>query len=346
MSRSPDAPSQGDMPPAMRPLWRTVRFGYRAEPRLLLASFAVTVVTAVPDVLVALWLKVLADGVLGGSRTKVVVAAIGLGVSAVGTWYIGLLAQRVERRFRDRVGIALESHVAELQARVATIEHHERPEYLDRLSMLRDQVFALDHLFLSLFSTLGWILRLAFAVVLLAAIHPALILLVLFAAPPVLIATWRPRVERETEEAVTSRNRLARHLFVLGTTAPAGKEVRLIGSGPHLVEQRRAVWEQWYAPVAAARWRTALWHSAAWTLFGVAYVSAIVFVASGLERGVGDVLLVLVAGGRLTAYVGAAVGELGFLRGIWLDSSRRLSWLEDYAASHDEHADQAVPARL
>jgi hypothetical protein len=34
--------------------------------------------------------------------------------------------------------------------------------------MLRDQVFALDHLFLSLFSTLGWLLRLAFTVVLVA----------------------------------------------------------------------------------------------------------------------------------------------------------------------------------
>jgi ATP-binding cassette subfamily B protein len=71
-----------------------------------------------------------------------------------------------------------------------------------------------------------------------------------------------------------------------------------------------------------------------------------VFVVSGLDRGVGDVLLVLVAGGRLTTYVGAAVGELGFLRGIWLESSRRLTWLEDFAASHDERADQSVPDRL
>ena len=45
-------------------------------------------------------------------------------------------------------------------------------------------------------------------------------------------------------------------------------------------------------------------------------------------------------------YVGAAVGELGFLRGIWLDSSRRLGWLEDYAASIDEAADTPVPERL
>jgi hypothetical protein len=71
MSRSADtgtgaADGAQPMPPALRSLGRTIRFGYRAEPRLLLASFAVTVVTAIPDVLVALWLKLLADGVADG----------------------------------------------------------------------------------------------------------------------------------------------------------------------------------------------------------------------------------------------------------------------------------------
>ena len=47
----------------------------------------------------------------------------------------------------------------------------------------------------------------------------------------------------------------------------------------------------------------------------------------------GDVLLTLAAGSRLSFYVGGTVGEIGFLRGVWMDSSRRLAWLEDYAAS-------------
>jgi ATP-binding cassette, subfamily B, bacterial len=55
---------------------------------------------------------------------------------------------------------------------------------------------------------------------------------------------------------------------------------------------------------------------------------------------------VLAAGSRLSAYIGATVGEIGFLRGIWLDGSRRLAWLEDYAAALIEHADVPVPERL
>ena len=136
--------SRDDLPPALPSLWRTVKLGYRAEPKLLLAAFGMTIVSALPDVLVALWLRMLADAVTDGDRTRIFVAAIGLGVSATGTWYVRVVFDRLQRRFRDRVGIVLESHVARLQASVATIEHHERPEYLDRLAVLRDQVFALE----------------------------------------------------------------------------------------------------------------------------------------------------------------------------------------------------------
>jgi ATP-binding cassette subfamily B protein len=341
MTRSPD-----DLPPALSSLWRTLKLGYRAEPRLLAASFAMTMFTALPDALLALWLALLASGVTGHHRTTIIVAAVGLAVSSTSTWYLKVLFDRVQRRFRDRVGIALESHVARLQATVATIEHQERPEYLDRLAVLRDQVFALDHLFMSIFSTLGWLVRLVVTVILLVSIHPLLALLVVFALPTVMSASWRPGIERATEERVAPHNRLARHLFVLGTTAPPGKEVRVTGVGPDLVTQRRAAWEEWYAPVASARMRSALWHTLAWTVFGAAYVGAIVFVAVGLNSKPAAVILVLVAGSRLSQYVGATVGEIGFLRGIWLDSSRRLAWLEDYAAAADARSDYPVPERL
>jgi ATP-binding cassette subfamily B protein len=98
--------------------------------------------------------------------------------------------------------------------------------------------------------------------------------------------------------------------------------------------------------VAAARWGTALWQALAWGIFGAGYVGAVAFVALWLHATPGNVMLALAAGSRLSWYVGATVGEIGFLRGIWLDGSRRLAWLEDYAAAQAARADAEVPHRL
>jgi len=73
--------------------------------------------------------------------------------------------------------------------------------------MLRNQVFVLDHMYMSVFSTLGWILRLGITMALLASIHPALMLLTVFAVPTVLTSTWRPAVERYAQERGAQSNR-------------------------------------------------------------------------------------------------------------------------------------------
>ena len=350
MTSSPDPAGAGQvidpLPPALSSMWRLCKLGYRHEPRLMLAAFLLSQLAALPDALLALWLMLLGRGVLEHRPGMLQGAAIGLAVSTAATWFLRTVSTRVQRRFRDKVTIALESHVARLQASVATVAHQERPEYLDRLSVLRNQVFVLDHMYVSLSSTIGWILRLGVTMALLASVHPALMLLLVFALPTVLTSTWRPEVERSAQERGAQSNRLARHLFTLATTGPPGKEVRVTGIGQRLMTDRRAAWEYGYRPVAAARWGSAIWHALAWAVFGLAYVGAIVFVSSVVRAPASSVLLVLAAGARLSAYIGATVGEIGFLRGFWMDGSRRLAWLEDYAASVAASGDLPVPTAL
>jgi ATP-binding cassette, subfamily B, bacterial len=345
MTSSPDRAIE-PLPPALSSMWRLCKLGYRHEPRLMIASFVLSQIAALPDALLALWLMLLGKGVVEHRPALVQGAAIGLGVSTAATWFLRTVSTRVQRRFRDKVTIALEAHVAQLQASIVTVAHQERPEYLDRLSMLRNQVFVLDHMYMSVFSTLGWILRLGVTLALLASVHPALVLLAVFAIPTVWTSTWRPEVERAAQERGAQTSRLARHLFTVATTASPGKEVRVTGIGERLVTDRRSAWERWYRPVAAARRATALWHAAAWAIFGLAYVGAIVFVSVGLGAAAADVVLVLAAGARLSAYIGATVGEIGFLRGFWMDGSRRLAWLEDYAAASAAAGDLSVPGSI
>ncbi len=95
-----------------------------------------------------------------------------------------------------------------------------------------DHVFVLDHMYMSLFSTGGWFLRLGVTIALLASVHPLLALLALFALPALVIAGWRPGVEIAADERGAPHRRLARHLFDVATTATPAKEVRLTAIGP------------------------------------------------------------------------------------------------------------------
>jgi ATP-binding cassette subfamily B protein len=326
-------------------MWRLFKLGYRHEPRLLIVAFALSLLAALPDALIALWLALLGKGVVGGDDSLVLVAAVGLGASATLTWLLRVVSTRLQRRFRDKVTIALEGHVAGLQARVVTVAHQERPDYLDRLAVLRDQIFVLDHLYMSVFSTCGWILRLAVTIGLLVSIHWSLVLLVVAALPTVAASGWRPGVERRVQEESAQHQRRAQHYYRLATTAPSARELRVLGLGERVATARRTAWEAWYRPNSAVRWASAVCYTLAWTVFGLGFVAAVVWVTNGLDATVADVLLVLAAGGRLSGYVGATVGEIGFLRGVWLDGSRRLAWLEDYAAAQHT-GERRAPDRL
>src|SRR5688500_8238275 len=231
MTSSPDrpvAPAEAP-PPGSTPLWRLCELGARHEPAMIVAAFTLALLAALPDALLAFWFKLLGEGALAGDWSRVRFAVLALGLSATATWFLQTVSTRVQRRFRDKVTIALESHVATLLASIATIAHQERQEYLDRLAVLRNQVFMLDHMYMSLFSTGGWILRLGVTIALLMSIHPALALLIVFAVPTVVTTTWRPGIERLAQERGASAGRLARHLFDVATTATPGKEVRVTG---------------------------------------------------------------------------------------------------------------------
>ena len=334
------------MPAALPAMWRAIKRGYTAEPWLLLIAFLLTLLAALPDALFALWLMMLTIGLLESKVSFLWAGALGIGVSATMTWALRVISDRTQRRFRDRISIALESHVAQLQASVVSIAHHERPEFLDRLSVLRDQVFTLDHMYHSMFSTCGWIIRLLITGTLLASVNPLLLVMVLSTIPIVFVSSTRPAVQRKIEEKNSPHSRLAKHLFDLATTAQSGKELRLWGIEERVVGERKRSWTRWYRPQARARWITALLSVLAWTVFGIGYLGGVVFCLYVLDASAGAVVLVLAAGSRLAAYISATVGELEFLRGIWMDGARRLAWLEDYAEELSNVGNDPIPNSL
>src|SRR5438874_13098141 len=82
------------LPPALSSMWRLCRLGYRHEPRLMLAAFVLSQLSALPDALIALWLMLLGRGVLENRQPLVFGAAIGLAVSAGATWLLSIVRPR------------------------------------------------------------------------------------------------------------------------------------------------------------------------------------------------------------------------------------------------------------
>ena len=326
-----------------------LRLAFRYQPGLLWVSLGVTFAAALPDALFALWLGFFADGLrnpAAPNRAKLVVAGVGLVVSSVGGWVLRSSGDRLHMRFRQRLAVALETHVARLQATAPGIEQHERPEVLDRLAMLRNQVFTLDHVFLSMFSGLAIVLRLIAVMVVLATIRPPLLLLGFAAIPPVLAAARRGKAESTVWESVASQRRLARHLFVLHSDAASAKELRVAGATGSMSAARADTWRSFEKTMQAVRLQSGLIQSGAWALFAGAFAFAIRSVAVGSGSGrAADALVVVAAGARMTAYIGAAATEIDGW-GFFVQGAQRLLWLERFVERRRRHATGQPPARL
>jgi ATP-binding cassette, subfamily B, bacterial len=339
----------GPMPGPWGAMAFLVRLANRYQPKLLWISLGVTIAGALPDALFALWLGILADAFRPEGqpdRTKLIIAICGVAFSAVAGWLLRSIGDRLAMRFRQRLAVALETHVARLQATSPGIEQHERPDVLDRLAMLRDQVFTLDHIFLSIFGGVAILLRLVVVMFVLVTIKPAMLLLVLAAIPPTWAAARRGKAESTVWESVASQRRLARHLFVLHSDPATAKELRVTGAVKSMTKARENAWTEFALTMQKSRLRSAGIQAGAWAIFAGSFVFAIRYVAlsSGSSRAA-DALVVVAAGARLCAYVGAAAAEIDGW-GFFVQGAQRLLWLERMVNTRRGGATAVPPMRL
>src|SRR4051794_10677720 len=86
--RGPRAMLLDPLPPALPAMWRLCVLGYRHEPTMMLWAFSLALLAALPDALIAYWLKLLGDGAIRHDIVEVLLAAVLLGGSAAGTWLL------------------------------------------------------------------------------------------------------------------------------------------------------------------------------------------------------------------------------------------------------------------
>jgi len=328
----------------------TMGFGFRAAPVQATGQIVTGVIMAVAGPLSAYGGKLIIDAVTGADLGLGLAAGLGLavlvGLSLVNVFvYVGFVFAVLERA-RSQA----DQRLMELAGGTDGIAHHERSDYLDQMQRIREDRDALGQMVNATTGVIRALVTLVASAVMLAAIHPALLGLLLFAVVSVLVGRRSTGLEIAADEATSEPERRRRHLFEVGTAAATGKELRIFGSGRALIERHREEATRVNRVRTAAGWRAARLRVLDAALSALGYVAAIglvILLALDGRATPGDVVLTVALATQLgfTVMVGVAYGS-SFVRGLKI--ADRLLWLEDYAstARHRPERPATVPARL
>jgi ATP-binding cassette subfamily B protein len=330
------------------------QFARGAGVRRTVLAVVTTLVAGVAAVLVSLWLKLILDGVARHDVAYVTATAIGLaltvsaqaGASAVSGFFLAEL--------QFSCGVQLVRGIMRASSEPPGIEHYERPEFADRIALLRQQTNYISGFLPALSEGLALTARLVLTGVLLAAIHPALLLLPVLAIPSLYAGARAERVVNAADVATAELSRLEQHLFALATTASPAKEVRIFGLGDEVVRRQRQAWTQVSDVVARAQLRAGLVRALGWVPFAAGYLGAVTLVLDRARHGQatpGDVLLVMVLASQVNAQVAQLV-NLANRSAIGVRVVGRYLWLRDYArdavarSTPEPGSQRPVPATL
>jgi ATP-binding cassette subfamily B protein len=300
----------------------------------------------------AVGLKLVTDGVVGHDTPRALVgASLIVGLTALNR-VMALVSLTVRMRLRENTQLYLDTYLMQLTAGIPGIAHHELPEYLDRVELLRNERNYLANPFNPISWTLASILQAVSAIALLASVDPLLALLPLAGAPAALATVRAQQRSSALVESQAEDTRVLRHLLDLTTDPGAAKEVRLYGLAGELLGRRKALFDRLERVRVRQATRSAFRTSLGWAFFAASYCAAVFATVRLAQHGhatVGAVVLVLSIGVQLSAQL----NELAFCIAWFVRTHRavgRLLWFGDYArTAHAELAPahpERVPQRL
>jgi ATP-binding cassette, subfamily B, bacterial len=308
-------------------------FARGAGRRMTLLAVVTSVVAGVAAVSVSLWLKLILEAATGGDQARVTVLAVALAATVTVTAATTTISGLYLARLQFSCGVQLVCRIMQAAGGSPGIEHYERPEYADRIALLKTQTNYISGFLPALGDGLGLAGRVAITAVLLAGVHPALLLLPLLALPSFWAGTRAERVVNAANVATAELGRLESHLFGLATTSSPAKEVRIFGLAAELADRRRRAWDDVTDTVARAQLRAGLLRTAGWLPFAAGYLAAVAEALASAGRGhatAGDVLLVMVLAGQVNGQV-AHMLQIANRSATAVRVLGHLFWLEDHA---------------
>jgi ATP-binding cassette subfamily B protein len=338
----------------MRELWVTLRFVFGAAWRTSRGRISVAVVLLVLGSLsgpfVGVSLGIVVNSVLAGDTQRATIAGGVTGFLLLCGLTLGHFAHHLYYQLSQRLRLVYDEDMMTLATEATGLEQHERSDYADRLELLRQDGFTFFDTLQPLMATGANIVSLVVIAFLLAKEQPILLLLPLFALPPLLGGRWAAARVEHARVATAEDARLARHLFSLGFDSSAGKELRVFGLQQLVRERQHVLWDNVTRRLLRAQLASTLLHVAGQLLFAFGYVGAVLLVvhdAINGTRSVGAVVLVIALAGQVNQQVGAIVSTATQIQRLSKAIDRFL-WLRTLVAGLEpENAPTGtVPERL
>ncbi|HSU12933.1 ABC transporter ATP-binding protein [Longimicrobium sp.] len=300
--------------------------------------------------LFAWFLRLMADGAVRHDGRLLLLAGAGIAATRV-LWFAGLWYGSMLRiRLTEEVGLAIDREVTTLVSALPGLEHHERPDYQDRLELLRQNQGVLGRSLNTLIRAANFTVGGVATVVALALVSPWLLLLIPFALPALPVAAAQQRAFGQAEERFAGPARRARQLQALTADRNAGMEMRVFGLQRELLGRFRRAWEGSRAILLAVERRIALQDSAVDVLFVAGFAGAVALMLWRASRGlatVGEVVMAVYLCQQVRTGVLDPIRSVAGV-GESLRAAGRVLWLRDYAQEQDRArpAARPAPARL
>ncbi|WP_433272784.1 ABC transporter ATP-binding protein [Actinosynnema sp. CS-041913] len=324
-----------------------LRIAYAADRRATITALALACVSALAVAASGLSVRGLADS--AGSGPGALLAAACLGALA---YAVIAAVQRVQHNIQvdltERVDLVLSRRLFDLTSSIPTLEHLERPKFLDRLSQIRLSTETLAGACWGAAEAASSLLSLGLSAWLLADVHPALLLLVVLAVPPLAFSRRASTLLGRAMDDVAEPARREALLHRLGTESAAAKELRISGSSGEVGRRAAGYWDSATAGLVRGESRAALWQAGGWACFATGYLAALAFVAHLVASGrgtPGDLVMVAGLSGYLRAQLQTAVvGATRLAEGR--HTTAHLRWLEEHAARSRHTGTEPPPDRL
>jgi ABC-type multidrug transport system fused ATPase/permease subunit len=324
--------------------WRRMR-AYTGGALLALAG------TVLVTAAVAVALRETVNYAVRGATSAAVTAATLAGLAYALNLILRDMSDTLIRTNSDRIGrLELSPAIHREIATMPGIEHLERPEYLDRVSVVCAKPTRLPAAMWMSADVLANFGRILLTTLLLATISPWLLLLIVAAIVPVWCDQRGQRAAQRVELETAEDYRLQQHLFDLAVGSASGKELRVSGSGADVIRRQQEAFEAAMGPRYRAQWVAAAWKILGWTIFVASFVGGLGLVAHRTATGhgtLGDLVLTVVVAASLRPTVAATVASMSMtsMAGTFVTP---YLWLRSYAAARRQStaATAPVPERL